>query len=125
MKQWSVTARRNRRYKIPISTTDTLQGVEIKEYIGLVYGISQNFTGGIGKTGSKLMEKTMVASKEALEAAGKEIDADAILGLRITYEKGYMKTTGTSVKLKVNNRWMHSDKTPETAYNNHERKCIP
>mgnify|MGYP000628708687 CR=1 FL=1 len=32
-----------------ITTTDTLQGVEIKEYIGLVYGISQDVTGGIGK----------------------------------------------------------------------------
>lgn len=28
---------------------DTLQGLEIREYIGLVYGVNQDVTGGIGK----------------------------------------------------------------------------
>lgn len=83
-----------------ITTTDTLQGVEITEYIGLVYGISQDFTGGIGKMGDKLMNKTMENAKEAIEAAGRTAGADAILGVHISYEKGYVKTIGTAVKIK-------------------------
>ena len=83
-----------------ITTTDTLQGVEIKEYIGLVYGISQDVTGGIGKTGNKLMAKTMEPLKESVQAAGEEVGADAIIGLRVDFEKGFARGTGTAVKLK-------------------------
>lgn len=83
-----------------ITTTDTLQGVEIREYIGLVYGISQDVTGGIGKTGGKLMVKTMEPLKEALQTAGAEVGADAIIGLRVDYEKGFVRGVGTAVKLK-------------------------
>ena len=83
-----------------ITTTDTLQGVEITEYIGLVYAIGQDFTTGVGKLAAKLMKKTMEALKEALQAAGEEVGADAIIGLRIAFEKGQAKATGTAVKLK-------------------------
>lgn len=83
-----------------ITTTDTLQGIEIKEYIGLVYGISQDVTGGIGKTGGKLMVKTMEPLKEALQTAGAEVGADAIIGLRVDFEKGFVRGVGTAVKLK-------------------------
>lgn len=83
-----------------ITTTDTLQGAEIAEYIDLVYGISQDMTGGIGKMGSKLMAKTMEPLKEALQAAGAAVGADAIIGLRIDFEKGYVRGVGTAVKLK-------------------------
>lgn len=83
-----------------ITTTDTLQGVEVKEYIGLVYGISQDVTGGIGKTGGKLMVKTMEPLKEALQTAGAEVGADAIIGLRVDFEKGFVRGVGTAVKLK-------------------------
>lgn len=83
-----------------ITTTDTLQGMEIAEYIGLVYAISQDVTGGIGKTGDKLMAKTMEPLKEALQRAGTEAGADAIIGLRVDFEKGYARATGTAVKLK-------------------------
>lgn len=36
---------------------DTLQGLEIREYIGLVYGVNQDVTGGIREMGGKLMLK--------------------------------------------------------------------
>lgn len=81
-----------------ITTTDTLQGREIKEYIGLVYGISQDVTAGIGKLGSSLMSKTMEPLKESLTQAGAEVGADAIVGVRVDYEKGYAKAIGTAVK---------------------------
>lgn len=83
-----------------ITTTETLQGIEISEYIGLVYGISQDFTGGIGKMGNKLMSKTMEALKETLKSVGMEVGADAVIGLRIDFEKGYVRGVGTAVKFK-------------------------
>lgn len=74
-----------------ITTTDTLQGREIKEYLGLVYGLSQDVTAGIGKLGGTLMAKTMEPLKESLTAA--------VIGVRVDYEKGYAKAVGTAVKL--------------------------
>lgn len=82
-----------------ITTTDILQGREIREYIGLVYGVSQDVTAGIGKLGGTLMAKTMEPLKESLTAAGEAVGADAVIGVRIDYEKGYAKAIGTAVKL--------------------------
>lgn len=83
-----------------ITTTDNLQGLEIKEYIGLVYAIGQDFTTGMGKLADTLMEKTMEPLKKSLQAAGEKIGADAIIGVRIAFDKGKIKATGTAVKLK-------------------------
>lgn len=83
-----------------ITTTDTLQGVEIAEYIGLVYAVRQDFTGGTGKIGDRSIAQTMEPLKEALQRAGTEAGADAIIGLRVDFEKGYARATGTAVKLK-------------------------
>ena len=59
-----------------ITTTDTLQGREIKEYLGIVHGYSQDVSGGIGKMGDKLMAKTMDSLQESLTAAGNAVNAD-------------------------------------------------
>ena len=83
-----------------ITTTDTLQGIEIGEYIGLVYGCSQDVTAGIGKAGAKTFEKTMEPLKESMQAAGEQVGADAVIGLRVSFEKGFVRGTGTAVKFK-------------------------
>lgn len=82
-----------------ITTTDTLQGREIKEYLGIVHGYGQDVSGGIGKMGDKLMAKTMDSLQESLTAAGNAVNADAIIGVRVFSEKGYVKAVGTTVKL--------------------------
>lgn len=82
-----------------ITTTDTLQGCEIKEYVGLVYGISQDVTAGIGKMGGTLMAKTMEPLRESLTSAAESVGADAVIGVRVDYEKGYARAIGTAVKL--------------------------
>ena len=46
------------------------------------------------------MAKTMEPLKESLQAAGEEVGADAIIGLRVDFEKGFARGTGTAVKLK-------------------------
>lgn len=81
-----------------ITTTDTLQGFEIGKYVGLVYG--SDVTAGIGKTGAKTVEKTMEPLKESMQAAGEQVGADAIIGLRIFFEKGIVWGIGTAVKFK-------------------------
>lgn len=82
-----------------ITTTDTLQGREIKEYIGLVHGFSLNYMGGVGKLGNNLMTKTMDEMEESLIAAGNAVNADAIIGVKVFSEKGYVRAIGTAVKL--------------------------
>lgn len=83
-----------------ITTTDTLQGMEIGEYLGLVYGISQDVVGGIGKMGHSMMEKTMEPLKQSIQAAGEQVGADAVIGLRVEFDKGYVRAVGTAVKFK-------------------------
>lgn len=80
-----------------ITNTDVLQGRDV-DYIGLVYGYALNTTGGIGKTGDKLMKKTMDDVTSSIEAAGREVGADAIIGLDLYFEKQYVKAVGTAVK---------------------------
>ena len=45
------------------------------------------------------MAKTMDSLQESLTAAGNAVNADAIIGVRVFSEKGYVKSVGTAVKL--------------------------
>lgn len=82
-----------------ITTTDTLQGVEIKEYIGPVYAYALDITGGLGKMGDKQMELAMGKLFDALQAAGEKAGADAVIGVKFILDSHIIRGIGTGIKL--------------------------
>jgi uncharacterized protein YbjQ (UPF0145 family) len=102
-----------------VSTTSTLQGKEIQEYLGIVSGevimganVVRDFLAGItdiigGRSGSyenKLAEGRELAIREMQEKA-RSLGADAVIGVDLDFEtlrEGMMMViaTGTAVRLK-------------------------
>lgn len=83
-----------------ITTTDVLQGAEIAEYIGLVAVRVTNAKGGIGKALDKVTDTTMTDLTAALTAAAEKVNANAVIGLKVTPESMTTFAVGTAVKLK-------------------------
>lgn len=103
-----------------ISTTSTLQGKEIEEYLGIVVGetimganVVRDFLAGItdiigGRSGayeSKLAEGRQIAIEEMKEHA-RRMGANAIIGVDLDFETlrdGMMMcvATGTAVRVKA------------------------
>ena len=104
------------------TTTDTVQGYEIENYLGIVtaevvYGTNafRDFFAGIrdaigGRTGSyeKVFEKGQLNAIEELEKRASKLGADGVIGVEIDTgtinvdEKGVLlliTATGTAVKL--------------------------
>lgn len=84
-----------------ITTTDTLQGVEITEYIGLVAvrvasAKAATFKGGYEKSTAQ----TMADLEAELTTVAKKAGADAVIGLKITPEAMSTFAAGTAVKIK-------------------------
>ncbi len=105
-----------------VTTTDTIQGWSIEDYLGIVtaevvYGTNalRDFFAGIrdvigGRTGSyeRIFEKGQLEAIKELEKRAKGLGADGILGIEIDTgtinvdEKGVLlliTATGTAVKL--------------------------
>lgn len=102
-----------------ITTTDSVEGKEVAEYLGIVSGeavmganIVRDFFAGItdiiggrsGKYEDKIREGREEALKD-LESRAKEMGADAVTGVRADYEEMaegmlWINVTGTAVKLK-------------------------
>ncbi|MFY0542807.1 YbjQ family protein [Brevibacillus sp. H7] len=102
-----------------VSTTSTLQGKEIEQYIGIVSGetimganVVRDFLAGItdiigGRSGayeSKLAEGRELAIEE-MKTKARRMGADAVIGVDLDFETlrdGMMicVATGTAVKLK-------------------------
>ncbi|WP_400162956.1 YbjQ family protein [Brevibacillus sp. TJ4] len=102
-----------------VTTTNTLQGKEIQEYLGIVSGevimganVVRDFLAGItdiigGRSGSyesKLAEGRELAIREMKEKA-RSLGGDAVIGVDLDFEtlrEGMMMViaTGTAVRLK-------------------------
>ena len=95
-----------------ITTTDTLQGVEIAEYIGMVTGETPMTTPNIAFGGMKVALKKGDLSQRAeiinnaicsdLTKSAEKVGADAVIGVRWNYNAKSDSTYsyGTAVKLK-------------------------
>lgn len=83
-----------------ITTTSSLQGYEITEYLGLAYGLGVNGNGGIGKMGMKLWGKTLEGLTSSLVDCATEMGADAVIGVSYFQEKSVSYAYGTAVKIK-------------------------
>ena len=81
-----------------ITTTDTLQGVEITEYIGLVTVRVENAKAL--KDLEKATSTTISSVNEALTASAEKMGANAVAGLKITPEAITTFAVGTAVKVK-------------------------
>jgi uncharacterized protein YbjQ (UPF0145 family) len=106
-------------YEMIVTTTSTLQGKEIQEYLGIVSGevilganVVRDFLAGItdiigGRSGayeSKLQEGRELAIREMTEKASR-LGANGIIGVDLDFEtlrEGMMMViaTGTAVKVK-------------------------
>lgn len=101
-----------------ITTTESIEGTEIEEYIGIVAGeaimganVVKDFMAGItdiiGGRSSKYEEEIREGRKEALKdlkSRAKSLGADAVIGVRADYEEMgegmlWISVTGTAVKL--------------------------
>ena len=104
---------------IVITTTNSVQGKEIEEYLGIVAGeammganIVKDFTAGIrnivGGRSGQYEKEIAQGRKEALrdlEEEAENLDADAVVGATFDYEEMsegmlWITATGTAVKLK-------------------------
>lgn len=84
-----------------LSTTDTIQGREIAEYLGIVSAFGFLFGGNTRmKTVQNLFSKDMTEVKEKLISAASETGADAVVGIRFSFVDSHIYVTGTAVKLK-------------------------
>ena len=109
-----------------ITTTNTVQGHEVTEYLGIVtaevvYGtnVVRDFFAGIrdvigGRTGSyeKVFEKGQLEAIKKLEKRAQKLTANAVIGIKVDTgtinpdEKGVLfliTATGTAVQLKPRN----------------------
>lgn len=108
-----------RSIKMTISTTNSVEGREIKEYLGIVSGeammganIVKDFTAGIrnvigGRSGQyeETIKEGRIEALKDLETEAREKDADAVIGVSFDYEEMaegmlWINATGTAVKLK-------------------------
>lgn len=84
-----------------ITTTDILQGIEIGEYLGLIQAETVDAGGGAaGKTARKMRDAAIKDLEKELKEIGEELGADAIIGLKISFEKLWIRCIGTAVKFK-------------------------
>lgn len=83
-----------------ITTTSSLQGYEITEYLGLAYGLSVNYNNGMGKTGMKLWGKTLEELTASLTDRAAEMGADAVIGVSYFQDKSISYAYGTAVRAK-------------------------
>lgn len=83
-----------------ITTTSSLQGYEITDYLGLAYGLSVNYNNGMGKAGMKLWGKTLDGLTSSLTDCAAEMGADAVIGMTYFQEKSMCYVYGTAVKIK-------------------------
>lgn len=96
-----------------ITTTDTLQGVEIVEYIGPVTAMTLinakdsfrglDFKGAMKGDSSKMAGIINDAICVDLNRAGEKVGADAVISVRfqnLNNSNGYIYSYGTAVKLK-------------------------
>jgi uncharacterized protein YbjQ (UPF0145 family) len=83
-----------------ITTTNTIQGREISEYLGLVSCQSIYTASGIGKFGQKMAGKTTEEVEKALIPAAEAMGADAVVGIQMFPNGNTLFTVGTAVKLK-------------------------
>lgn len=104
-----------------ISTTDTLQGYEITDYLGIVTGETisganfvrdvmatvNDYVGGRSGTYEEVVAKARESTIEELCDRARLLEADAVVGVSIDYEtvgsRGAMlmvNATGTAVKLR-------------------------
>jgi len=104
-----------------LTTTDTLQGYEITEYLGIVTGETisganivrdvmatvTDYVGGRSETYEEVVEKTRQSTLDELGDRARMIGADAVVGMSLDYEtvgsRGAMlmvNATGTAVKLR-------------------------
>lgn len=104
--------------EMTITTTNSIEGKEIEEYLGIVSGeammganIVKDFTAGIrnivgGRSGQYEDEirKGRIEALKDLEVRAREKEADAVIGLSADYEEMsegmlWINVTGTAVKL--------------------------
>ncbi len=83
-----------------ITTTDSIEGHTISEYIGLVSAATVFPTPGGTKWMSKVAANITVDLSEALEKNAAAMHADAVVGLRFAMQGTSYVATGTAVKLK-------------------------
>ncbi|MCC8157282.1 MAG: YbjQ family protein [Oscillospiraceae bacterium] len=84
-----------------ITTTETLQGIEIESYLGLVMARVPDAKAASLK--KKYEQSTADLKREvsaALEKAAQEIGADAVIGVRMESESLSALVIGTAVRLK-------------------------
>ena len=96
-----------------ITTTDTLHGVEIAEYIGMVTATTFSKAPGLVAKGFSFKDSAKNdfwrtadslndAVKSDLEKSGERVGADAVIGVRVNYsgKEDFIYSFGTAVKLK-------------------------
>ncbi len=102
---------------VPITTTDSLDGQEVTEYLGIVSGeaviganVVSDFAAGIrdivgGRSGSyeKKIERGREEAVKDISAAAADRNADAVVGASLDYEEMgegmlWVNISGTAVK---------------------------
>ena len=91
-----------------LTTTNSIEGREITEYLGLVYGTDIYLVGGLigGGFGSqeKLFGSAYSAAVDKMVSKAAEMGADAIVGIQVNYSSPgnvnnmIVVVTGTAVK---------------------------
>lgn len=103
--------------EITITTTDSLDGQDVTEYLGIVSGeaviganVVSDFAAGIrdivgGRSGSyeKKIERGREEAVKDIRAAADDLDADAVVGASLDYEEMgegmlWVNISGTAVK---------------------------
>lgn len=86
-----------------ISTTSSIDGHSISQYLGIVSGTVLALVGIASKGHQKWWDSALKSAQEAMERQATELCADAIIGVKIDmYRSGtadYFYVTGTAVKL--------------------------
>lgn len=104
--------------EMPVTTTNSIEGKEIEDYLGIVSGeammganIVKDFTAGVrnivgGRSGQyeEEIRKGRIEALKDLKAGAKELEADAVIGVSVDYEEMsegmlWINITGTAVKL--------------------------
>lgn len=83
-----------------VTTTETIEGRAITEYVGIVESRVFWSSGGIGNKGAEaLFHKAMGSTKEILASVAAEKGADAVVGVRYHFVGKEIVSVGTAVKL--------------------------
>lgn len=94
-----------------LATTDVLQGKEIREYLGIVtaevvFGSNafrdffagiRDFIGGRTKAYEEVFEKAQKEALQELEARGRRLGADAVIGIQISTDTINIDTEGVLI----------------------------